>query len=66
MRTNNFPHKRVGAVLVFQDGVTKTQAEEVLRDLEKRGLVDGSEWVENKTPVHEYVAAHGGPVWYIP
>lgn len=55
-----------GAVIIFNPGVLREEAERTLRDLEARGIIDGSQWVGGKTPVHGFNPEHGGPVWYIP
>ena len=55
---------RYGAVIVFKDGITKEQAENLLRALVARELIDadhlGSRWV------HGFNPDHGEPVFYIP
>lgn len=67
--------RRVGALIVFREGVTVNEASKVIREMEARGLVDREAWVEQKdgkyvpastTPVHSYNPDHGSPVWYIP
>lgn len=57
---------RIGAVVVFGEGVDRQMAEAFLRNMEKRLVLDGSQWVDGVTPVHEFDPRSGGPVWYIP
>lgn len=56
--------KRLGAVIVFRPEVTREQAERILDSM--KWVLDGSGWAGGRTPVHDYIEEHGGPVWYIP
>lgn len=58
--------KRLGAVIIFREGVTREKAEAMLRGMEDAEVVEGSHWVGGKTPVEEFNPEWGGPVWYIP
>ena len=53
---------RLGAVVVFDRGVLKEQAEAVLDDLANRGLVE----LRSCSSVEEFHEELGGPVWYVP
>lgn len=64
--------KKLGAVVVFKDGVTPEQAEAALLTISH--MIEGGykrkregEWVRTPTPtVHSYDPDYGEPVWYIP
>ena len=63
--------KRYGAVIEFTKNVTHEQAEQVLDELFKRGLIvgrfDPKEAYATRGPrAHDYDDRYGGPVWYIP
>lgn len=66
--------KRLAAVVIFAEGVTKLEAGRALRDLELRDIIDGKERqgapllhdARAGTKVHEYESDHGSPVFYIP
>jgi len=57
---------RCGAVIVFKEGTTREQAEQMLDRI--RDSLDEDYFVANRTPVHEYDDLEGNcrPVWYIP
>jgi hypothetical protein len=49
----------VGAVLVFVEGMDLEEAERIIEDLKKKGLVDSAD-------VRQFEGTHGSPVWYVP
>lgn len=49
----------VGAVVTFKPGINRDEANKVLNELARRGII-------NWTQAHEYDSSMGGPVWYIP
>ena len=50
---------RVGAVIVFNPGVTAEQAQKVLDAMNIAGYI-------TPTTANEYDSYFGGPVWYVP
>ena len=50
---------RVGAVIVFNSGVTAEQAQKVLDAMNIAGYI-------TPTIANEYDTFFGGPVWYVP
>lgn len=56
---------KVGAVLVFKDGVTEEQATNALKML--KDVLDENYWNHIKLGlVQSFDPNYGGPVWYIP
>lgn len=54
--------KRLGTVLVFRAGTTKSQAEEAIRHL--RQFLDPE--MRLSGTIREFDDRDGGPVWYVP
>lgn len=49
----------VGAVITFRPGIDRVEADRILAELARRGII-------NTTYAHEYDSSMGSPVWYIP
>jgi len=61
--------KRYGAVIVFREGVTKTEAAVAMAGMGH--AIDWGYYAEDgkvlvREQVEEFDDSHGGPVWYIP
>ena len=56
-------NKRLGAIVVFKNDVTRERAERAILKLEYEGLIEPAIW---KVKVETFDPAWGWPVWYVP
>ena len=65
--------KRYGTLLVFKEGVSKSEIEKAMETLVDSGVLDERHFCKPQakpvfTPyiINEYDDEYGGPAWYIP